>query len=280
MTSIALVIGSYGLICVLFYFFQHYFFFRPELLPQSFQYQYPFPFEEVKFTMEDGGTVNGVHFKMPNALGVVFYLKGNSRSIKGWGKFAKDFLGKGYDFFMIDYRGFGKSRGKRSESILYSDAQHLYKWLSKQYPENQIILYGRSYGSGIATRIASWNNPRMLILDSPYYSFWHLTRRYGFWLPLRWVLRYKIRTDQFMAKVECPVYLIHGTRDRLIPYAMSVRLAKEFPRAVLVSIPGAKHNNLPAYSAYHDVLYALLNDEQPDASSLAAIVEQAEPAVS
>lgn len=134
---------------------------------------------------------------------------------------------------MIDYRGFGKSRGKRSESILYSDAQHLYKWLSKQYPENQIILYGRSYGSGIATRIASWNNPRMLILDSPYYSFWHLTRRYGFWLPLRWVLRYKIRTDQFMAKVECPVYLIHGTRDRLIPYAMSVRLAKEFPELYL-----------------------------------------------
>lgn len=98
MTSIALVIGSYGLICVLFYFFQHYFFFRPELLPQSFQYQYPFPFEEVKFTMEDGGTVNGVHFKMPNALGVVFYLKGNSRSIKGWGNLPKIFWARGMIF--------------------------------------------------------------------------------------------------------------------------------------------------------------------------------------
>ncbi|MCB0659082.1 MAG: alpha/beta fold hydrolase [Saprospiraceae bacterium] len=274
MTGWFIGIGVYALICALFYFFQHYFFFRPEILPQSFQYKYPFPFEEIKFTMEDGGTVNGVHFRMPNALGVVFYLKGNSRSIKGWGKFAKDFLGKGFDFFMIDYRGFGKSRGKRSENILYSDSQYLYKWLAKQYPEDKIILYGRSYGSGIAARIASWNNPKMLILDSPYYSFWHLTRRYGFWLPLRWVLRYKIRTDRFMGKVECPVFIIHGTRDRLIPFAMSERIKAEFPAIHLIPIPGGRHNNLPAFPAYHEVLYALLNDTHPESVDLDRIVQQ------
>ena len=138
-------------------FLQHYFFFRPEILPKSFEYRYPFPFDEVDFEMEDGGSINGLHFKVPNAKGVVFYLKGNSRSIKGWGKFAKDFVSKGYDFFMIDYRGFGKSSGRRTETTLYNDAQTVYKWLSTQYPEEEIIIYGRSLGSGIAARIASWN---------------------------------------------------------------------------------------------------------------------------
>jgi alpha-beta hydrolase superfamily lysophospholipase len=57
--------------------------------------------------MEDGGHINAIYFKVPNSRGVIYYLKGNSRSIKGWGKFAKDFLSNGYDFFMMDYRGSG-----------------------------------------------------------------------------------------------------------------------------------------------------------------------------
>ncbi|MEZ5059362.1 MAG: alpha/beta hydrolase [Saprospiraceae bacterium] len=118
----ALLIGSIYLgLCLVFYFFQDYFFFRPEILPKSFQYKYPFPFEEVNFEMEDGGTINGLHFKIPNARGVVYYLKGNSKSVKGWGKFARDFLGKGYDFFMVDYRGFGKSKGKRNQETLFNE---------------------------------------------------------------------------------------------------------------------------------------------------------------
>ncbi|MEL6674598.1 MAG: alpha/beta fold hydrolase, partial [Bacteroidota bacterium] len=140
----------YLAIGLFFYFFQHYFFFRPEILPNSFTYKYPFEFEEKTFDMEDGGVINAVYFKVPNSRGVIYYLKGNSKSIKGWGKFAKEFLGSGYDFFMMDYRGFGKSTGKRTEHILYSDAQHLYKWLLNTYEEEHIIIYGRSLGSGIA----------------------------------------------------------------------------------------------------------------------------------
>ena len=76
--------------------------------------------------------------------------------------FAKDFVGKGYDFFILDYRGFGKSRGRRTESNLYADLQQVYKWLATHYEEQQMVLYGRSLGSGLATRIASWNQPKML----------------------------------------------------------------------------------------------------------------------
>jgi pimeloyl-ACP methyl ester carboxylesterase len=260
-----LVIGIailYLLLIVVFFFFQHFFFFRPEYLPKHFVYKYPFPFDEVNFDMKDGGTINGIHFKVPNAKGVVFYFKGNSRSIKGWGKFARDFVGKGYDLFMIDYRGFGKSEGKRTETILYNDSQYLYQWLKEIYAEENMVIYGRSLGSGIATRIASWNNPKMLILDSPYYSFLKQIQRYGFFMPVRLLLRYKIRTDLFITKVKCPVFFIHGGKDRLIPFSNSVALQQLIPKqSTIFKIEEGGHNNLPSFPEYHDYLYDILNEE-------------------
>ncbi|MEM1320910.1 MAG: alpha/beta hydrolase [Bacteroidota bacterium] len=262
--NILIVLAAiYVALCLIFYFGQDYFFFRPELLPQSFTYKYPFPFDEVNFEMEDGGKINGLHFKVPNAKGVVFYLKGNSRSIKGWAKFARDFISKGYDFFVIDYRGFGKSRGKRTETILYNDSQHVYKWLSKQYTEERIIVYGRSLGSGIATRIASWNNPRMLILDSPYYSFLHQIKRYAWILPINLLLKYKIRTDQFIKKVSCPLFIIHGRKDRLIPFRQSeLLMERASQQSKLFAIDEGHHNDLPSFAEYHNYLYDILNDDQ------------------
>ncbi len=210
--------------------------------------------------MEDGGIVNALHFEIPNSKGVVFYIKGNSRSIKGWGKFARDFIGKGYDFFILDFRGFGKSRGRRTEGILYSDLQQVYKWLAGRYGEERIVLYGRSLGSGLAARIASWNRPHMLILDCPYYSFYYHIHRYGFWLPLRWLLRYHIRTDLFIRKVHCPIFIFHGKKDRLIPYRQSEMLRQLAPERIqLIPIEEAGHNNLPEFPEYHDLLYDILH---------------------
>ena len=260
LTTVGIV---YLAVCVVFYLTQDFYFFRPEILPSSFQYRYPFPFEEVHFEMEDGGYINGLHFKVPNSKGVVYYLKGNSKSVKGWGKFAKDFVSKGYDFFMVDYRGMGKSSGRRTEATLYNDAQHIYKWLTGNYGEDSIVVYGRSMGSGIAARIASWNKPKMLILDSPYFSFFHQVLRYGFFLPLRWLLKYHIRTDQFIQKVECPTFIVHGRRDRLIPYRNSERLRSVARGQVrLFPIADAGHNNLPDFPAYHEWLYDVLNDDE------------------
>jgi alpha-beta hydrolase superfamily lysophospholipase len=209
--------------------------------------------------MEDGGRINAIHFKVPNSRGVVYYLKGNSKSIKGWGKFAKDFVSNGYDFFMMDYRGFGKSSGKRSQEKVFNDAQYIYKWLTQYYTEDKIVLYGRSWGSGIAARIASWNKPARLLLDSPYFSFRYNTNRYLFFLPLRWILRYDIRTDQYLKSTTCPVHIIHGTKDRLISFSQSEKLKSLYPEKItLHAIEGARHNNLPDYPEFFETLYQVL----------------------
>lgn len=248
----------YLLLGLVFYFFQHYIFFRPEILPGQFEYQYEFPFREVTFKMPDGGEVNAIHFEVPNAIGVVFYLKGNTRSIKGWGKFAKDFLGKGYDFFMMDYRGFGKSTGKRSEKVLYGDAGFVYDKLAEEYSEERIVLYGRSFGSGIAAWLAANRNPSRLILDSPYYTFRRQIARFIGWLPLGAMLKYKLPTISYIKQANCPVTIIHGDRDYLISYQQGVDLARE-SGAELITIKGGWHNNLPTIAQYHEELYRVLS---------------------
>ena len=259
--TIALIclLSIYVTICLAFYFFQHLAFFRPEKLTTAFQYKYPFPFEELDFDMEDGGRINAIYFKVTNSRGVVYYLKGNSKSIKGWGKFAKDFLSNGYDFFMMDYRGFGKSKGKRSQARVYNDAQYIYKWLAQSYPEDKIVLYGRSWGSGIAARIASWNKPKLLILDSPYFSFYYNINRYLFFTPLKLILKYDIRTDQYLKITTCPVHIIHGTKDRLISFSQSEKLKALYPdKITLHKINNGRHNNLPEFPEFFEILYNIL----------------------
>jgi hypothetical protein len=267
-TILVLLAAIYLALALVFYFFQHFFFFRPEILSAHFTYKYPFPFEELDFEMEDGGRINAIYFKVPNARGVIYYLKGNSRSIKGWGKFAKDFVSNGYDFFMMDYRGFGKSRGKRTQSKLFDDAQYLYLWLRDRYPENKIVLYGRSLGSGIAARIASWNHPRMLILDSPYFSFYHNTHRFLFFMPLKWLMRYDLRTDQYLKTCTTAVHIIHGTRDRLIPFRQSQSLKNLYPdKITLHPIEGGHHNDLPEFPEFFELLYDILYVAPEDVKS-------------
>jgi pimeloyl-ACP methyl ester carboxylesterase len=258
-----ILVVFYVILCIVFYFFQEFFFFRPEKLPSDFKFQYPFPYDEQTFEMSDGGTINAIHFTVPNSKGVIFYIKGNSRSIKGWGKFARDFVGKGYDFFICDYRGFGKSRGKKTQDILFNDMEVVYHWLLEKYDENKIIIYGRSFGSGIATKIASINHPKMLILDSPYYSFLDQVRRFGFWMPVSWLLRYKIRTDLYIKEVQCPVFIFHGAKDWLIPSYNSQKLKSENKQKIkLYVIERAHHNNLNDYPEYHDKLYDVLNNDK------------------
>ncbi len=260
MSFLVIFCVTYGFIVFIFYFLQDFFFFRPELLPSDFKYQYSFPFEEKLFELPDGGRINAIWFKVPNSLGVVYFLKGNSRSIKGWGKFAKDYVGKGYDFFMMDYRGFGKSRGQRKEHIIYSDTEFVYNWLTQQYEESSIVVLGRSLGTGFAARVAAWNNPKLLILDSPYYSFQYQISRFVWWLPLKFILKYKIPTWQYLQKVKCPVFIIHGDKDFLISYKQGVALQKLVPdKTTLITIKGGRHNNLPSFESYHKALYKILN---------------------
>jgi pimeloyl-ACP methyl ester carboxylesterase len=247
------------LLSVVAYFFQEKFIFKPEKLKQDFQFKYNIPFKEYFFDIEQGVRINGLHFYRQNPKGLILYFHGNTRSIKGWAKYARDFYRYDYDVVLVDYRGFGKSTGKRNEKEMLNDMQFIYKTLSDQYTEHHMIVYGRSLGSGFATKVASENKPRYLILDSPYYNFTKAVERFLPILPVRFVLRYHLRTDKWIRHVNCHTYIIHGTKDRLIPIRHSEALQKLSPRKItLIRIHGGGHNNLPSFDEYHNFIRDIL----------------------
>jgi len=261
----------YVAISILIYYLQDFFLFKPEKLPKDFQFLYENQVvEEYNIETRDGAIINGLHFRVDNPMGVVLYLKGNSKSIKGWGKFAVDFTRINYDVIMVDYRGFGKSTGKRSQKAIKHDLQYIYNKIRERVSEKYIILYGRSLGSGFAAKLASMNHPKMLILDAPYYSLAKVTGRFMPFMPLSVLLKYPMPTYKWLKYVNCPIRIIHGTQDKLIPFKSSVKLSQINPkRTRLYPVIGGGHKNLNNFEEYHKILQEIITikDTQVDLST-------------
>lgn len=260
-----ILLGLYVIANFIIYFAQERFLFKPEKLPKDFEFKYPnLEFSEYNLEKEPGVNINGIHFKIEKPKGVVLYLKGNSKSLKGWGKFAVDFTRLGYDVLMVDYRGFGKSTGKRTEYGIKEDLQYVYDKVKEQVDEKYVIVYGRSLGSGFAAKLASTNHPRMLVLESPYYSLAKVTKRYIPFMPVSLILRFPIRTYKWLKHVTCPIKIIHGTNDKLIPFSTAVSLSKINPEQTrLYSVIEGGHNNLHTFEEYHRMLEEVLNSKLP-----------------
>ena len=251
-------------VSIILYFFQERFLFHPEKLPSDFQFQYENQqVDEYNLELKDGAVINGLHFKTERPKGLVYYLKGNSKSIKGWGKFAVDFTLHGYDVIMIDYRGFGKSRGKLSQESMKHDALYVYNKLKEKVKEEHIIVYGRSLGTGLATKVASMNNPKALVLACPYFSMSKNAKRYLPLIPLGLVMRYRMPTYKWIKYVDCPINIIHGTNDKVIRFKSSIRLSKLKPDTTkLYPIIGGGHKDLHNYESYHRALGEILNSRK------------------
>ena len=275
---IIVVVAVYLGISILVYFLQDYILFKPEKLPADFQFAYENQeTEEYNIETRDGAVINGLRFKAKDPKGIVFYLKGNSKSIKGWGKFAVDFTRLGYDVLMVDYRGFGKSTGRRSQKAIKRDMQVIYNKIRDQVAEKYIILYGRSLGSGFAAKLASMNDPRMLILDAPYYSLSKVGKRYMPFMPLSLLLKFPMPTYKWLRYVNCPIHIIHGTDDNLIPYKTSVKLSRIKPKLTkLYTVIGGGHKDLHTFESYHSMLKEIITSRPREVDLKGSSLEYAQ----
>lgn len=263
-STLLTLLAIYAGISIALYYLQDYMLFKPEKLPKDFQFNYENQtYEEHNLETRDGAIINGIRFfPKGKSKGVVLYLKGNSKSIKGWGKFAVDFTRLGYNVLMVDYRGFGKSTGRRSQKAIKRDLQLVYNKIKEVTSEDRIVLYGRSLGSGFAAKLASINNPRILILDAPYYSLTKVTSRYMPFMPLSLLIKYPLPTYKWLKYVRCPIHIIHGTQDKLIPFKSSVKLSQVNPKLTkLHSVIGGGHKNLNNFEAYHQMLDEIINSK-------------------
>lgn len=258
--SIALLLLFFWLMGNLFTLqWQDYFIFRPQKLPIDYEYAFEAPFNEIFLDIPDGGRLNALWFKQINAKGVILFFHGNAGSLARWGHLHHIFHQLGYDYFVYDYRGYGKSTGKRTEQFLYEDALTVFEYAKQFYAEDQIVLFGRSMGSAFASRVAAVGKVKMVILETPFYSMRRLFYSYYPFLPHVFFFKYHFSNHHYLRKVECPIYIFQGTRDWVVPYKCAARLKKHLkPTDKFITVPGGSHNNLLFYDIYNRKLQEFL----------------------
>jgi len=246
------------LITVGIYVFQNKLIFFPEKLMPSYLYEFEHDFIEIDYKTPDGVRLNALHFKVNKPKGIVFYSHGNAGSLRTWGYTSDIFLKHNYDLLIYDYRGYGKSGGKISESNMYQDAVLIYKELLKTYREDEIIVYGRSIGTGVASKVALEYNPKHLVLESPYYNLPDLAKKIFPFIPAK-LIRYKLKNDERIQKISSPITIFHGTFDEVIYFGSSMKLEKLLQdKDQLIPIVGGHHNDLANFELYHEELANIL----------------------
>ena len=256
-----IIIGFYIIICGVLYFFQEKLIFFPQKLDKTYQFIFNQNFEEINIKTKDGVTLNGLLFKSENAKGLIFYLHGNAGALNSWGNVAKTYTDLNYDVFLLDYRGYGKSEGKiTNQEQLYHDNQIFYDELIKRYNENKVVILGYSIGTGLASKLASDNNPRLLILQAPYYSMIDMMKNTYSIIPI-FILKYKFETNEYLKKCEMPIIIFHGNQDNVIYYGSSIKLKEHFKSKVrLVTLKEQGHNGITDNPEYKKEIKNILNN--------------------
>ncbi len=260
-TILLVLIGLYLLGGLLLYFFQEKVIFQASSLPQGHRFEFETRFEEVRLSTSDGASLHALHFKLEKPKGVVLYYHGNRGNLSRWGNEVRFLVDLNYDVIVMDYRGYGKSEGKRTRKLLLSDAQQFYEYTKNLYSEEEITLYGRSLGSGLATYVASQNQPKRLILETPYYNFRTVIYRFLPIYPVGPGLRFNFKSRVYIQSVECPITIFHGTEDFVVPYRFGKKLYESIPHSNkgLVTIVGGGHRDLGEFEEFQSKMMATLN---------------------
>jgi uncharacterized protein len=254
-----LFFGLYALLCGFLFLVQEKFIFFPQKLDKNFVFTFNQEFEEKYIETEDGTMLHGILFRADDPQGIILYLHGNAGSLSSWGDVAPTYTDLGYDVFIPDYRGFGKSEGSISnEKQLFEDIQTVYDELKKDYSEDEIVVSGYSIGTGPASKIASANKLRLLILQAPFYSLTDIMKRFYPFVPA-FILKYKFRTHEYIKRCEMPVVIFHGNQDELIYYGSSLKLKELFkPQDTLITLSGQQHNGMTYNPDYQTAIRKIL----------------------
>jgi alpha-beta hydrolase superfamily lysophospholipase len=246
---------------LLLYLFQERLIFLPQTLAKNYQFRFNQAYEEIYVTVSDGIKLHGLLFTVERPRGLIFYLHGNAGSLAGWGEVASVYTTFGYDVFLLDYRGYGKSEGTiNSESQLHQDVSTAYSEMLKRYDERNIIVLGYSLGSGLAAKLASTNNPKTLILQSPYYSLVDVAKDVMPFVPT-FLLRYQLETHRYLKGCEVPIVLIHGDLDEVIPYSHSLKLKTIIkPSDTLITLKDQYHNGMTFSNDYQAAIQEIIGE--------------------
>lgn len=197
--------------------------------------------DAVKLETDDGGSISVLYLPHPNARFTIWVFHGNAEGLGDSEPMLRELQGRGFNVFAYDYPGYGHSDGRPQEKSIYAATRVGLDYLRTTHgvePSN-IIALGRSLGGGPAVELARTVPVAGLILHSTFTSAFRVVTH-------RKILPF----DQYdnlakLRQVECPILIMHGAQDEIVPYAHAVQLhTAASGRSRLLTIEGAGHNNL------------------------------------
>jgi alpha-beta hydrolase superfamily lysophospholipase len=242
---------------VVLYFIQEIILFHPKALSKEHGFSFEQPFEEINIPFENNN-LNIVKFPTANRKGIVLFYHGNMENVEHYKKYPSIFLRNGYELWMIDYPGFGKTTGKLTEKIMNDQALLMYNLASKEINSDSIVIYGKSMGTGVASYVASCRDFKQLILETPYYSIPSLAKHYFPIYPVDLLIRYSFPIHDYLKKIQASITIFHGTKDEVVPYKHSKWLKEENKNLELITIENGRHDNLSDFDLFQRKLDSLL----------------------
>jgi|GEM_PF-823920 len=238
---------------VLIYFFQARLVFAPTVLDSNYQFNFQTPFEEAYLDSDTGHKIHYLKFKNEKPKAVILFFHGNGGGLDSWGYFGQKLSEEAKsDVWILDYPGYGKSSRAFADSgkEMVELGEELLELVRMKYKETPIILYGRSLGSGIASALSADASVDGLILETPYYSTSRLAKEMFPVVPA-FIFKYDLDNTKIKKAKIAKVLILHGKKDKLIPYQHALDLKNEFDKRVdLISFSKGEHNNLSTFDDY------------------------------
>jgi len=207
-----------------------------------------------------GARLHAIHFRQPSVdglrrtKGLIFFLHGNVGNVATWFIQPEFWRDSGFDLYMLDYRGFGKSTGRiQSEAQLHADVLAAWNRIAPEYAGLKTVIIGRSLGTGLAVQLAANVQPDLLVLVSPYSSMTAVMNYHYPWVPNA-ILRFPLVSERFMGLVKGPTLIFHGLNDAVIPWQQSQILSRSARHAQLVLLPNVGHGDVHEDRIYLNTL--------------------------
>jgi fermentation-respiration switch protein FrsA (DUF1100 family) len=235
----------------------------PKTLASDYVFDKEYPHDEISIKTTDNEKINALFFKTPSDK-VILYFHGNAGSLDSWQYIYTKLKFLEYNFLIVDYRGYGKSTGKITEEGLYYDGQAAYDFLVQRgFRKENIILYGRSIGTGIAVDVASKNKSKALILESPFSTFKKLANSKLPFLFPSLLLKYSFDNLGKINRINTPLLIMHGEKDNLIPIKFGEELFNNYKGAKkdFLTIREGHHNDLPSFPEYSSAIQTFIESK-------------------
>lgn len=214
-----LIIFCYLIFAFIMYLSQKSFIFHPKKNINCTPADLELEFQTFYITTKDNEKLHSWYIPCNNSKPTILFCHGNAGNISHRLELIYFFYSLGYSVFIFDYRGYGKSTGTISEIGIHDDIISAWYYLTYKIkvPPSKIILFGRSLGGFVASYLCSNYSPAALILESTFTSIEALASKKFPYLPIKSLLKHKLKTINYIENINTPTLIFHSESDNLVP---------------------------------------------------------------